>query len=351
MNTSEFTYLLQHPTQVNASQTEALKTIINTFPYFQSARALYLKGLKNVESFKYNHVLKATAAYTTDRSILFDFITSETFEQNKTSEFIKHHKLDSSDLFVTTDAAAAAKAISAKGFSEGDFQQEITNTTNTLDANFFQPKTADNEKGDTEKPKIIESESNDTTRNDTPREEGGDAVIRKTSVTEETATTVTENVLNIGQPLQFNKNETHSFNEWLSLSKFKPIEREITKKTIENRPKKAKKTPLFLNKNAETSDALDKAKKFDLIEQFIAKKPKLKAPTAGSSHQNIAQAQMIQPEALMTETLARIYVEQGNFKKAIQSYNILILKYPEKSGFFADQIKAIKQLQEQNNKQ
>jgi hypothetical protein len=52
----------------------------------------------------------------------------------------------------------------------------------------------------------------------------------------------------------------------------------------------------------------------------------------------------------MTETLARIYVEQKNYDKAIQSYKILSLKYPEKSGFFADQIKAVKQLQENNNK-
>ena len=52
----------------------------------------------------------------------------------------------------------------------------------------------------------------------------------------------------------------------------------------------------------------------------------------------------------MTETLARIYVEQKNYERAIQSYTILSLKYPEKSGLFADQIKAIKQLQEKNKK-
>mgnify|MGYP002631796987 FL=1 len=69
-----------------------------------------------------------------------------------------------------------------------------------------------------------------------------------------------------------------------------------------------------------------------------------------SSKVNLAEAQMIQPEALMTETLARIYVEQKNYKKAIQSYKILSLKYPEKSSSFANQIKAIEQLQEQNNK-
>ena len=58
---------------------------------------------------------------------------------------------------------------------------------------------------------------------------------------------------------------------------------------------------------------------------------------------------MLYPETLMTETLARIYLEQKNYKSAIQSYKILSLKYPEKSGFFADQIQAVKELQKQNN--
>ena len=45
---------------------------------------------------------------------------------------------------------------------------------------------------------------------------------------------------------------------------------------------------------------------------------------------------------LTTETLAKIYVEQGHYERAIQAYEILCLKYPKKSGFFANQIKNIK---------
>ena len=45
---------------------------------------------------------------------------------------------------------------------------------------------------------------------------------------------------------------------------------------------------------------------------------------------------------LTTETLAKIYLEQGHYERAIQAYKILCLKYPKKSGFFANQIKKIK---------
>ena len=76
MTSQELTNVLQLPQVVTAEQTAMLGSILEEFPYFQSARAVFLKGLKNKESFKYNQALRVTAAYTADRSILFDFITS-----------------------------------------------------------------------------------------------------------------------------------------------------------------------------------------------------------------------------------------------------------------------------------
>jgi len=311
MNQKEFIHVLQNPQQVTADHTLDLKAITEEFPYFQSARALYLKGLKNKESFKYNQELKTTAAYTSDRSILFDFITSKEFLQNEISQYIKQNTANLKDISVDVEDISVHKSVSI----DDALKQQIKDTSGVLDPELFQPKIKRTEIASfklDETEKIEESNKTDASQEELSP----------------------DTVLKLGKPLQFHHNETHSFNEWLKLTRFKPIERTDEIESVQD------------------SDAttLDREKKFDLIEKFIIENPKLKPEKTTTKNTNLAEEQMIQPESLMTETLARIYVEQKNYKKAIQSYNILSLKYPEKSGFFADQIKAIKKLQEHNNK-
>ena len=54
-------------------------------PYLQSARAIYLKALKDTNSFKFHSELKITAAYSTERNVLFDFITDQEIIESKVS--------------------------------------------------------------------------------------------------------------------------------------------------------------------------------------------------------------------------------------------------------------------------
>src|SRR5690554_8165359 len=79
MTTTDFTYLLNHPETITEKQVMELEVILVEFPYFQSAAAVRLKGLYNQNSFRYNLELKKLASQTTDRTVLFDFITSESF--------------------------------------------------------------------------------------------------------------------------------------------------------------------------------------------------------------------------------------------------------------------------------
>ena len=268
MNLTDYTYLINKPDAINERHSLSLEKIIEEFPYFQSARILRLKHLYNQDSFKYNYALKVAASYTTDRSILFDFITS--------------------DNFVTVQ--------------NGLYDQKVAEL---MDIDVFGSE-------------IVEIKVEESKKNTLEQ-----SII---STIESANPKTLEEKLEIGKPLEFSKQETHSFQEWLQLSRLKPIERE--------------------NKSEEIDE--EKKKKLDLIDKFIETNPKI-SPVNKDAKPVVKEAVIEDKSYLMTETLAKVYLEQKKYLRAIQAYEILILKYPEKSSFFADRISDIKILQQSNS--
>ena len=323
LNKQELTYLLSNPAVITEHDTNAIDSILDVYPYFQSARALYLKGLKSQESIKYNQELKVTAAYTTDRSILFDFITSEVFIQNEISQVIKQNDEHLKSVEVTVEDISLNKQVTI----DERLNQQIMDTSGVLDPTLFEPK-EDKFKETISFALDTSIAIEDSTENNIP-----------------TPKTSASDILQLGKPLEFDKRESHSFTEWLKLTRSTPIKRDID--TLAEVSRSAPRT--FDNSTTQTNDNHRKIKKFELIDRFISKNPKIDPRIPASGKLNLAKIQNIQPEELMTETLARIYVEQKNYSKAIQSYKILSLKYPEKSSLFANRIFDIKKLQEFNN--
>ncbi|MFA9192297.1 tetratricopeptide repeat protein [Flavobacterium sp. FZUC8N2.13] len=276
MNVTDYTYLINKPNTITQKQTLALEKVLEEFPYFQSARALRLKGLYNESSYQYNSALKVTAAHTTDRAILFDFISSEDFNaiqkalfEKKTNELLSIQVVDSIE--------------------------------------------------------IIQEKTFETNENNVPLE-------KETEVLE--ITNIAEEKLEIGKPLEFSKNETHSFQEWLQLSRIQPIDR----------ASETKNNPATLK-----TEDVSKKKQEAIINKFIQSNPKISAVKHGTPTSINIDINKEDNTSLMTETLAKVYLEQKKYQKAIQAYEILILKYPEKSSFFADRISDIKILQQNNN--
>ena len=281
MNVTDYTYLINKPHAINGKQTDALEKVLDEFPFFQSARALRLKGLFNQNSFKYNYALKVTAAHTTDRTVLFDFITSDTFVAIQKGLYDK-------------------KVLELLDISVVDCE-EI-------------------------KSKIrLESKTN-------PIEQSILTSIEGVSEGKEDTKIAVEK-LEIGKPLGFSINEKHSFQEWLQLSRIEPIVR--------------KKENLVSIETLALEE--EKKKKTELIDKFIESSPKISPIRQEEFSKTYAEQSQTNNSYLMTETLARVYLEQKKYQKAIQAYEILILKYPEKSSFFADRISDIEILQ-QNNK-
>jgi len=246
MTLANFTYLLKEPCTISPEQTQEINGIIKSYPYFQVAHVLRLKGLKKENSFEYNKALKSAAAYTTNRTILFDFITADTLDIER--QVLKQEK-------IIREAEVVDLEVIEKPIITAPVQETVL-----------------------EKKPVLES-------------------------------------LQIGKPLDFDKSEVHSFNEWLQLTSFRPIKRtKEVEKVVEKK----------------------QSKNFELIDQFIASKPKIK-PIISSDGIDIVDQSTQENESLMTETLARVYLEQKKYDKAIKAFHILSL------------IKAVKFLQQNNS--
>ena len=295
MNRQEFSEILINPHSLRTDQIKKINLIVDKFPYFQSARAIYLKGLKSSNSFKYNQALKTTAAYTTNRNVLFDFITSDSFNQNDISQQIKESGANIQEIEVMEfEDISVNKSI----IIDDALKQHLRDSEAVVDPKLFKAKST------------IAKPTEDVVN-----------TVKPSKSIELKA----EEELEIGKPLNFNKNEVHSFSEWLKITSFKPI---IRKGEIEE-----KEQPIISQKLLE--------KKLNLIDKFIESNPKITPIKQDQEFTDLTSKNLMKSDTLMTETLARIYLEQKQYTKAIKSYEILSLKYPEKSGFFADQIKAI----------
>lgn len=255
MNAEQLYQYMEHPKEIGKEQVDGLVEIIDSYPYFQTARFLHLKALQNSGSYRFNQQLRITAAHASSRTVLFDYISTPDYPERPLEDYIDE---------AVTDHVPVRAII----------------------------------------PTVIQEVEA------APEPIGEEAIEEKEISTESIA----------DQPLEFSPNERHSFNEWLKLLSAHPVNREEeSKKPLDEIVER------FLEKEPTISRP---------IRDEIKLKPRLAEPTEGYT------------PALMTETLARVYAEQGLYDKSINAYKILLLKYPEKSSLFAARISELQALKQ-----
>ncbi|GAB5523131.1 MAG: hypothetical protein Roseis2KO_10030 [Roseivirga sp.] len=117
----------------------------------------------------------------------------------------------------------------------------------------------------------------------------------------------------------------------------------IAKMLEQQEAKQSQKKPAPVKKKTPAP----KTSQSELIEKFIQNEPqmgkqKLVHDETEQQHKDLAARFTQEQEDFYTETMAKLMVTQKKYRKAIQVYEKLGLKFPEKRAYFASQIEKVK---------
>jgi len=108
----------------------------------------------------------------------------------------------------------------------------------------------------------------------------------------------------------------------------------------------------FASRYQQNSGKVEKAVKADqLVNEFLDRLPEIRPPKIAPLVQEAAQIEheaarksvLYDEEGFVSETLARLHLKQNNIGEAIRIYEILCLRFPEKSGYFEAQLEKLKE--------
>ena len=313
MQAKEFINYIKNPNSLEKNSVKELQKLVNDFPYFQSAHLLLSLASKKWDASVYQKSLKKTAIVVTNRSHLFNLI--QQFDlSNSVIEDSDHQKLVVEEVLEPIDSTKELNILKATELLIENSDSEISETE-------IQQKSKLNAE------EVLENE------------------IAKQVV----SAIVEKQMLNLSDTqLVFNQNkEPENFTDWLRLiqKSNKQLSAEnILDTNIENNTDI--KTRLEKGKIITQESALNKKlKNLALIDKIIENSPgqiKIKDDQKFYSPEHNAKESLLENEHLVSETLAKIYALQGSVNKAVRAYEILSLKFPQKSAYFASLIQKLK---------
>lgn len=376
--------IIKNPELINNEDLPLLQSEIEKFPYMQSLRAIYLLGVHQFYNDDFQKELTKTAAYTTDKKILYNIINPNKIEPKtqKKEEKIEAETPKTEEKPSEVGVEFYTKSISTEKDeldnsvveeNNNNIKQEVEETekphhqeevSNNIGIHFYTKNYTPSQKQE----EIIPSQQNKIKAIETPKveEEKYHHPMKYYSKPIAIAPKIENNTneeqswkpmqVDIPQPIskqndiKEEKERENTILEEHNEEVITTIKEEIIPLKIENKVEHQHNSNIssFINtwqnwlKIDRTPQISEQEKKAAIIDKFIENNPKI-SPIK-EDVEFVVKEKSDDISHLMTETLAQLYLEQKLYTKAINAYKILQEKHPEKEEEFEQKIENIKQI-------
>ncbi|OYT13054.1 MAG: hypothetical protein B6I19_07075 [Bacteroidetes bacterium 4572_114] len=308
MDQQRFITLINNPDQLQPGNSNEIKGLLDQFPYCQPAQLLYLLSLLQENDVRYPSRLKLAAAYAGNRTVLKDLVDNFNIAPDKGS--------DAPDATVTN--------AQAKKNNQPTPETEIIEGRPQEETNQQNEKQADEQKEITKKElkrKWISFSKNETKSLKIELDKIRAEIEELDKLIEET-----------GKKVEKSKQVPE---------KIKPGP-EPEKKSSKKASPHTKPKITIIKENEKKPPEKKLKTKSEIVNQFIENSPRIsRSPTDFYNPVDWARNSAIDKEEVVSETLAKIYYNQGNTEKALKIYRKLSLSNPKKSSYFAALIEKI----------
>jgi hypothetical protein len=305
MNTQKIISCVENPSLLGEIDITDLEKVVSTYPFFAAARILLTKKMQQSQHLFLKKEIKKTAVSVPNRKLLYEILYQKDI----------HKSIQESQ--IATEASVTEV-----------IEPEVSPIVEEIKTDSVSSFTTPVEIAPT--PRVESSFSKPINLKDFGAKKAADLDILEQQIIGQTIEHVLsfeiENQKTDLTPTKKNQPKTDSsqkFSEWLTI-------------LDEDRLKSWRENPANEKTEAE--------QEANIIDSFLKKDINIISPSNDETTytpSNLARLSVVDDEGFVTETLANIYVKQGNLSKALLAYKKLLLKYPEKKTYFAARIEEI----------